>query len=53
LGIPDTCYAVDIARRVSVDRSNLGPATQVSGYGLLALTTCGREHGHPRGALQV
>ncbi|TWF73287.1 HEAT repeat domain-containing protein [Kitasatospora viridis] len=51
LGIPDTCYATDIAARLSVDPSALGPDTPVTGHGLLALTACGREHGHPSGAL--
>ncbi|WP_199549326.1 HEAT repeat domain-containing protein [Streptomyces sp. N35] len=51
LGIPDTCYAADIAARLSVDPSALGPATRRSGPALLALTACGRGHGHPAGAL--
>ncbi|MGT2525999.1 HEAT repeat domain-containing protein [Streptomyces nojiriensis] len=53
LDIPDTCYAVDIAARLSVDPGSMGAATSVSGRGLLALTACGREHGHPAGALPV
>ncbi|MFD9353460.1 HEAT repeat domain-containing protein [Streptomyces sp. NPDC060031] len=53
LEIPDTCYAVDIAARLSVDPGSVGAATLVRGHGLLALTACGREHGHPAGALPV
>ncbi|MEU8620120.1 HEAT repeat domain-containing protein [Streptomyces sp. NPDC048623] len=53
LGIPETCYADDIAARLSVDPGSLGPATTVTGHGVLALTACGREHGHPVGALPV
>ncbi|MFJ8622059.1 HEAT repeat domain-containing protein [Kitasatospora sp. NPDC093550] len=53
LRIPDTCYATDIAARLSVDPADLGPATGIEGHGVLALTACGREHGHPAGALPV
>ncbi|MFD7257927.1 hypothetical protein [Streptomyces sp. NPDC059874] len=53
LDIPDTCYAVDIAERLSVDPGSMGATTSVSGHGLLALTACGRVHGHPAGALPV
>ncbi|MFI5794976.1 HEAT repeat domain-containing protein [Streptomyces sp. NPDC051677] len=53
LGIPDTCYAVDVAARLSVDPGSLGPGTAVAGHGVLALTACGREHGHPAGALPI
>ncbi|MGY4741953.1 HEAT repeat domain-containing protein [Streptomyces sp. ATMOS53] len=53
LGIPDTCYAADVAARVSVDPGSLGPGTTVAGHGVLALTACGREHGHPAGALPI
>ncbi|MFI6038497.1 HEAT repeat domain-containing protein [Streptomyces sp. NPDC051315] len=52
-GIPDTCYANDIAARLSVDPGALGADTGISGHGVLALTACGREHGHPAGALPV
>lgn len=51
LGIPDTCRAVDIAARTSVDPASIGPRTRLTGQGVLALTDCGREHGHPAGAL--
>ncbi|WP_053757936.1 HEAT repeat domain-containing protein [Streptomyces sp. AS58] len=51
LRIPDTCYANDIAARLSVDPGALGPHTSVAGTGVVALTACGREHGHPAGAL--
>lgn len=51
LGIPDTCHADDIAARMSVDPGALGAHTRVEGVGVLALTACGREHGHPAGAL--
>ncbi|ANS66017.1 hypothetical protein SLINC_3793 [Streptomyces lincolnensis] len=50
-GIPETCHATDIAARLSVDPGSLGPHTRVTGSGVLALTACGREHGHPEGAL--
>jgi hypothetical protein len=53
LNIPDTCYSTDIAARISVDPEALGPRTRVEGHGVLALTACGRRHGHPRGALQI
>ncbi|MEU6377130.1 HEAT repeat domain-containing protein [Streptomyces sp. NPDC046909] len=53
LAIPDTCYATDIAARVCVDPGALGARTRVAGTGVLALTTCGRVHGHPAGALMV
>lgn len=42
LGIPDTCYADDIAARLSVNPGALGPHTAVSGQGVVALTACGR-----------
>ncbi|MEU5592983.1 HEAT repeat domain-containing protein [Streptomyces sp. NPDC020298] len=51
--IPDTCYAKDIAARLSVDPGALGAHTRVEGSGVLALTACGRELGHPAGALPV
>lgn len=51
--IPDTCYARDIAARLSVDPGALGAHTRVAGTGVLALTACGRERGHPAGALPV
>ena len=53
LGIPDTCYATDIAARLSVDPGALGARTRVAGTGVLALTACGRRYGHPAGALSV
>ncbi|MEV6591077.1 hypothetical protein [Streptomyces acidicola] len=53
LGIPDTCYAADIAARLSVDPGSIGAETPVEGRGVLALTACGRKHGHPAGALPV
>ncbi|WP_164540402.1 HEAT repeat domain-containing protein [Streptomyces abyssomicinicus] len=45
------CDATDVAARLSVDPDALGPHTVVSGTGVLALTACGLEHGHPAGAL--
>ncbi|MGA5818047.1 HEAT repeat domain-containing protein [Kitasatospora sp. NPDC094028] len=53
LGIPDTCDANVIAARLSVDPGGLGPHLAVTGHGVLALTACGRRHGHPAGALPV
>lgn len=51
LQIPDTCYADTLAARLSVDPAALDAGTRVRGHGVLALTTCGQEHGHPAGAL--
>lgn len=53
LGIPDTCDATLFAARASTDPSSFGPDTRVEGHGVLALTACGRAHGHPRGALRI
>ena len=53
LQIPDECWATDIAARVSVDPSGLGPHVHMEGHGVLALTACGREHGMPPGALEI
>ncbi len=53
LNIPDTCNATLFAGRASVDPARLGPQTRVEGHGVLALTACGRVHGHPRGALRI
>ncbi|MER7757200.1 HEAT repeat domain-containing protein [Kitasatospora sp. NPDC097643] len=53
LHIPDTCDATDIAACLSVDPGALGAHTRTEGHAVLALTTCGREHGHPAGALPV
>lgn len=51
--VPDTCDAAAFAGRASVDPGSLGPHTRVEGHGVLALTACGREHGHPPGALEI
>ncbi|MFA1538284.1 HEAT repeat domain-containing protein [Actinomadura monticuli] len=53
LNIPDECHATTFAARASVDPSSLGADTDVQGHAVLALTACGREHGHPRGALEL
>ncbi|MFB4306772.1 HEAT repeat domain-containing protein [Actinomadura sp. GTD37] len=53
LDIPDDCHATTFAARASVDPSTLGPETDVQGHGVLALTACGREQGHPQGALTI
>lgn len=45
--------ATTIAAQLSVDPEALGPQTRVQGHGVLALTACGRAHGHPRGALAI
>ncbi|MEU8528587.1 MULTISPECIES: hypothetical protein [Streptomyces] len=50
-GISEQCAATDIAERLSVSPAALGPHTRIEGQGVLALTACGREHGHPPGAL--
>ncbi|MEO3827417.1 HEAT repeat domain-containing protein [Actinomadura sp. B10D3] len=51
--IPDDAHATTVAARASVDPSALGPETDVQGHGVVALTPCGRERGHPRGALDI
>ncbi|MBO2450648.1 hypothetical protein J4573_26330 [Actinomadura barringtoniae] len=51
--VPDSCDAATFAARASVDPGSLGPHTRVEGHGVLALTGCGRERGHPRGALPI
>ena len=53
LGIPDTCDATLFAARASTDPSSFGGHTRVEGQGIVALTACGRVHGHPRGALRI
>jgi hypothetical protein len=53
LGIPDPCDATIVAARVSVDPSSLGTGNRVSGVGVLALSVCGRNYGHPSGALRI
>ncbi|RKS77102.1 HEAT repeat protein [Actinomadura pelletieri DSM 43383] len=53
LSIPDDCHSTLFAARASVDPSALGPQTTVQGQALLALTACGRQHGHPRGAVEI
>jgi hypothetical protein len=50
---PVRLRATDVAARTSVDPASLGPATRVRGPAVLALTACGRRHGHPPGALPV
>ncbi|MGV9313408.1 HEAT repeat domain-containing protein [Streptomyces sp. NPDC003691] len=49
----EPCRATAVAARLSVDPSALGPATAVTGSGVLALTAYGRRHGQPPGALPV
>lgn len=44
---------VTVAARLSVDPGSIGAGRAVTGHGLLTLTACGREHGHPVGALPV
>ena len=51
--IPDTCDATRVAEHLSVSLRELGPHTEVRGHGLVALTRCGRDHGHPPGALSI
>lgn len=53
LGIPDECHATSFAARASVDPSALGSGTSVQGHAVLALTSCGRRHGHPPGVLEI
>ncbi|WP_186762680.1 HEAT repeat domain-containing protein [Lentzea tibetensis] len=49
----DDCWATTVAAEMSVDIASLAWDVGISGHGLLALTGCGREHGHPRGALEI
>ncbi|WP_433524531.1 HEAT repeat domain-containing protein [Nocardia pseudovaccinii] len=51
-GIPDTVRPMLIAGRTSVDPSRIGADTHTRGYGVLALTACGRRLGH-RGAFSI
>ncbi|WP_059007085.1 HEAT repeat domain-containing protein [Streptomyces specialis] len=53
LWLPGQRTAVEVAGQASVDPASIGPQTRVTGRAVLALTACGREHGHPRGALCV
>ncbi|QXV63021.1 hypothetical protein CVV72_15615 [Amycolatopsis sp. TNS106] len=48
LGIPDHCDAETLAEALSVFPGKIGPHTHVEGNGVIALTRCGREYGHPR-----
>ncbi|MEV6912080.1 hypothetical protein [Amycolatopsis sp. NPDC051071] len=52
LGIPDHCDADTIAEALSVHPAKIGPHTRVEGNGVIALTRCGREYGHPRTLLR-
>jgi hypothetical protein len=52
-GVLEECCATDIAARLSVDLSKLGPDTVVEGRGVIGLTACGREHGTPALAVEV
>ncbi|MDT0347009.1 HEAT repeat domain-containing protein [Streptomyces litchfieldiae] len=52
-GIPGPYPATDVAARASVSPAALGPRTRVTGRAVLALTACGRAHGHPPGALRI
>ncbi|WP_301174432.1 HEAT repeat domain-containing protein [Actinomadura geliboluensis] len=49
----ETADATTIAEQLSVNPEALGPHTRVEGHGVLALTACGRAHGHPQGALEI
>jgi hypothetical protein len=46
-------HATTVADMISVNPEELGPDTDVRGNGVLALTSCGRERGMPRGALHL
>jgi HEAT repeat protein len=45
----ERCYATDIAARISVDPTAIGPHTRVEGHAVLALTADGRREGIPGG----
>jgi hypothetical protein len=47
------CYATDIAGRISVDTSGIGPHTRVEGHPVLALTADGRRDGATPVALPI
>lgn len=51
--VPATCDALTVAAAMSVSPRSLGPDTDVHGHGLLALTSVGRAHGVPTGALPI
>jgi hypothetical protein len=53
LNIPDHAHATTVAARLSVDPSGLGPATQVEGRAVLALTECGTTMPSADGALAI
>ncbi|CCH30988.1 hypothetical protein ABZ816_01810 [Actinosynnema sp. NPDC047251] len=53
LGLPEPCHTAGIAGRTSVDPASFGPDTPFTGHGVLALTSCGREHGGPPGVLEI
>ncbi|MFC3449060.1 hypothetical protein [Amycolatopsis speibonae] len=48
LDIPDHCDADTIAEAISLHPGKVGPHTRVEGHGVIALTRCGRQYGHPR-----
>lgn len=50
--IPPLRTAATVAARASAGPASWGPHTRVEGHGVLALTACGRRHGH-RGALPI
>ncbi|OXM55101.1 hypothetical protein CFP75_01500 [Amycolatopsis alba DSM 44262] len=52
LGLPDHCNADTIAEAISVHPGKIGPHTRVEGHGVIALTRCGLEYGHPRTLLR-
>jgi len=52
LGLPDHCNADTIAEAISVHPGKIGPHTRVEGHGVITLTRCGREYGHPRTLLR-
>lgn len=49
----EMCSALTVAAAMSVAPNRIGSETEVCGHGVLALTTHGRTHGAPRGALPI
>ncbi len=49
----DTCDALTVSARISIDPTAIGPHTRVEGQPVMALTADGRDHGVLPGALPV
>jgi HEAT repeat protein len=49
----EVCHAMDIAARLSVSPSQIGPHTRIEGHSVLALTAAGRSEGLTPAALPI